>query len=391
MKKPLFVLTIVLCILFPIRVQAEETISDQSLELTAESAFLIEATTGKVIYEKNADVKKAPASVTKIMTLLLIFEDLNNGKISLQDQVTVTSHAASMGGSQVFLEEGESQSVDTLIKCIAVSSGNDAAVAMAEHLSGSEEAFVERMNQKAEKLEMKNTHFVNCCGLDAEGHMTTAKDIAIMSRELTMKYPDIFRYSSIWMDEFIHKTAKGESVFGLSNTNKLLKTYHGCNGLKTGSTSKAKFCISATATRKDISLIAVVMGCPDSKSRSKDVSQMFDYGFANVTLYEDANPLGDWKKVDITGGEKESVKIRSIDSFTYTLLKNEAEKEISKKVRILEKIKAPVNKDEIIGEIDYRIDGNVIGTVPIYAAEDVKEKTYLFSLKTIWDYLRLDT
>ncbi len=391
MKIRYYFLILFLCFIIPVSVTAQENETNHPFELTAESAVLMEATTGKVIYENKADEKKPPASVTKIMTLLLIFEDLSSGKITLQDQVTVTARAASMGGSQVFLEEGEVQSVDTLIKCIAVSSGNDAAVAMAEHLAGSEKAFVERMNQKADELQMANTHFVNCCGLDVEGHVTTARDIAIMSRELTTKYPDVFQYSSIWMDEFVHKTAKGESVFGLSNTNKLIKTYPGCNGLKTGSTSKAKFCLSATANRDNISLLAVVMGCPDSKNRSRDVSAMFDYGFANVTIYEDTNPLGQWKKVDIVGGEKESIKIHSADHFSYTILKTEAEKEISKNVRILEEIKAPVKEKEIIGEIDYVMDGKVIGTVPIYSSETVEKKTYLFSLKTIWDYLRLDT
>ena len=391
MKKVSILLMIIFLLFFPVSVKAEENDQVPQLNLSAESAILLEASTGKVICEKEADSQKPPASVTKIMTLLLIFEDLDQNKIKLEDSVTVTSHAASMGGSQVFLEEGEVQTVDTLIKCIAVSSGNDAAVAMAEHLSGSEEAFVNRMNEKAKELGMVNTHFVNCCGLDVDGHITTARDIAMMSRELTTKYPDIFHYSSIWMDEFVHKTAKGESVFGLSNTNKLIKYYPGCNGLKTGSTSKAKFCLSATATRNNISLIAVVMGCPDSKSRSADVSTMFDYGFANVEVYEDTDPLGEWKKADISGGEKNSVGIHSAEKFAYTLLKTEEDKEIRKNVRILEEIKAPVKKNEIIGEIDYLIGEEVIGTIPIYASEEVKEKTYLFSIKTIWDQLRLDT
>ena len=391
MKKVSILLMIIFLLFFPVSVKAEENDQVPQLNLSAESAILLEASTGKVICEKEADSQKPPASVTKIMTLLLIFEDLDQNKIKLEDSVTVTSHAASMGGSQVFLEEGEVQTVDTLIKCIAVSSGNDAAVAMAEHLSGSEEAFVNRMNEKAKELGMVNTHFVNCCGLDVDGHITTARDIAMMSRELTTKYPDIFHYSSIWMDEFVHKTAKGESVFGLSNTNKLIKYYPGCNGLKTGSTSKAKFCLSATATRNNISLIAVVMGCPDSKSRSADVSTMFDYGFANVEVYEDTDPLGEWKKADISGGEKNSVGIHSAEKFAYTLLKTEEDKEIRKNVRILEEINAPVKKNEIIGEIDYLIGEEVIGTIPIYASEEVKEKTYLFSIKTIWDQLRLDT
>ena len=312
-------------------------------------------------------------------------------RTSLSDEVVTSAHAKSMGGSQVFLEEGEIQTVETLIKCIAVSSANDGCVAMAEYISGSEEAFVDRMNEKAKALGMKNTHFVNCCGLDAQGHLSTARDIGIMSRELTEKYPDIFQYSSIWMDEFVHKTSKGESSFGLSNTNKLIKTYQGCNGLKTGSTSKAKFCLSATATRKDISLIAVVMGCPDSKQRSEDVRKMLDYGFANVIVYEDEDPLESWNVVEISGGERESVSIHSGEKFHYTLLKNEEGKQITKNVKILQEIYAPIKKDEVIGEIDYLLDGEVIGTIPIYSSEEVKEKTYIFSLKSLWNQVRLDT
>lgn len=377
--------------MFPFAVEAEENTNGKELDLTAESAILMEATTGKVIFEKDADTAKPPASVTKIMTLLLIFEDLNSGKLTLEDNVTVSAHAASMGGSQVYLEEGEVQTVDTLIKCIAVSSANDGCVAMAEHISGSETAFVNRMNEKAEELGMTQTNFVNCCGLDVEGHVTSARDIAIMSRELTLKYPDIFNYTTIWMDEFTHKTAKSESTFGLSSTNKMLKSYNGCNGLKTGSTSQAKFCLSATATRNDISLIAVVMACPDSKNRIADVTAMLDYGFANVTVFEDDNPLDDLKMADISGGEKSTVSIQKAESFTYTMLKDESGTEITKNIRILDNLQAPVKENEIIGEVDYQLNGEVIGSVPIHAGEDVKEKTYLFSLKTLWRQLILDT
>ena len=365
--------------------------SKNALEISAPSALLMDYTTGEIIFEKNPHEKKPMASVTKIMTMLLGMEEIKAGNLSYDDMITGSAHAKSYGGSTIFLDEGEQMTVRDIFKGIAVASGNDAAVALGEHISGTESVFVDRMNKKAEELGMTNTHFVNCCGLDVDGHITTARDIAMMSRELTTKYPDIFHYSSIWMDEFVHKTAKGESVFGLSNTNKLIKYYPGCNGLKTGSTSKAKFCLSATATRNNISLIAVVMGCPDSKSRSADVSTMFDYGFANVEVYEDTDPLGEWKKADISGGEKNSVGIHSAEKFAYTLLKTEEDKEIRKNVRILEEIKAPVKKNEIIGEIDYLIGEEVIGTIPIYASEEVKEKTYLFSIKTIWDQLRLDT
>lgn len=362
----------------------EEKENTIALSLTAESALLMEATTGKIIYENNADVEKPPASVTKIMTMLLIFEDLANGKIVLTDEVTVSPYAASMGGSQVFLEAGEVQTVDTLLKCIAVSSANDGCVAMAEYISGSEEAFVSRMNEKAKELGMEHTHFVNCCGLDAEGHETTARDIALMSRELTGKYPAIFDYTTIWMDEFTHKTNKGESVFGLSSTNKLLKQYPGCNGLKTGSTSKAKFCISATATRNKVSLIAVVMACPDSKSRIRDISTLFDYGFANVAVYEDENPLDDLLEVDVAGGKRTKVRLKNPGTFSTALLKDDMTKEITKKVRLLDPIQAPVGENEILGEIEYQMDGDVIGTLPIQAMEKIEKMTYLYAVQKVF-------
>ncbi len=391
MKKICVVLIVYLCILLMLPVQAKENEAEKNMNLSAESAVLMESSTGKIIFEKEKEIAKPPASVTKIMTLLLIFEDLKSEKIKLNDQVSVSSYAASMGGSQVFLEEGEIQTVETLIKCISVSSANDACVAMAECLEGSESAFVERMNKKAKELGMKNTHFVNCCGLDVDGHLTTALDIAIMSRELTTKHPEIFQYSTIWMDEFTHKTAKGESVFGLSNTNKLIRNYEGCNGLKTGSTGKAKFCLSATAARNNISLIAVVMGCPDSKSRNADVTKMFDYGFANLFLYEDEDPMGEWKVADVKGGEKNFVSIHAGEKFSYVMLKKEGEKEISKKVKVVGQIQAPVKEKEVLGEIEYLLDGEVIGSIPIYASECVKEKSYLFSLKHLWKQVKLDT
>ena len=363
--------------------ETKEETASVGLSLTAESALLMEASSGKVIYENNADVEKPPASVTKVMTMLLIFEDLAAGRISLTDGVTVSPYAASMGGSQVFLEAGEVQTVDTLLKCIAVSSANDGCVAMAEHLSGSEEAFVNRMNEKAKELGMEHTHFVNCCGLDAEGHVTTARDIALMSRELTIKYPDVFQYTSIWMDEFTHKTNKGESVFGLSSTNKLLKQYPGCNGLKTGSTSKAKFCITATATKNKISLIAVVMACPDSKSRIRDVSAMFDYGFANVAMYEDEHPLDDLTELALTGGKKKTVQLANPGTFSIALLKEDMTKEITKKIRLTDPILAPVKEKEVIGEVEYQMDGTVIGTIPIKTLEKVDRMSYGFALRQI--------
>lgn len=241
-----------------------------TVTVTAPSVLLMEASSGKVLFEKDADTKRPPASVTKVMTILLIYDALSEGKIHKEDVVTVSEYAASMGGSQVFLEAGEEQTVDTLLKCIIVSSANDACVAMAELIAGTEEAFVQQMNERAKGLGMKNTVFKNCNGLDADGHVTTARDIALMSRELITKYPDVYEYTKIWMDTIIHKTKKGESEFGLSNTNKLIRQYSYATGLKTGSTGEAKFCLSATAQKDGIDLIAVIMAAPDVKARFSD-------------------------------------------------------------------------------------------------------------------------
>ena len=233
-----FLLTIcmILGTIFPVLAEAENT----SLEISAASGILMEVETGKILYEKDSNTRRSPASVTKVMTLLLIFEQLESGKLSLDDIVTTSAHAKSMGGSQVFLEEGEQQNVETMIKCIVIASGNDASVAMAEHIAGSEQSFVDRMNQRALELGMKNTHFVDCCGLtDSDAHYTTAYDIALMSRELIRNHPQIFEYSSIWMENITHVTAQGTKEFGLTNTNRLIRTSPGCKGLKTGSTSKA--------------------------------------------------------------------------------------------------------------------------------------------------------
>ena len=238
----------------------------EGIDVSAPSAILMEASTGQVIYEKDADSVRPPASVTKVMTLLLIFDALAEGKIKLEDEVTTSEYAASMGGSQVFLEPGEVQTVDTMIKCISVASANDACVAMSEFICGSESEFVEKMNERAKGLGMENTHFVNCNGLDTDGHVTTARDIALMSRELITTYPQIRDYCMIWMENITHTTKKGTSEFGLTNTNKLIRQYEYATGLKTGSTSKAKFCLSATAEKDGMELIAVVMAANDSKA-----------------------------------------------------------------------------------------------------------------------------
>ena len=238
------------------------------IEINADGAILMEAETGRVLYEKDADKIASPASITKIMTLILIFDEIKNGNLGYEDMVTTSEHAKSMGGSQVFLETGEQQSVETLIKCIIISSGNDACVTMAEHIAGSEEEFVKRMNERAKNLGMTNTVFLDCCGLnDTMEHHTTARDVALMSRELISKYPEIFNYSTIWMENITHNVNGESKEFTLANTNKLLKQYEYATGLKTGSTSLAKYCLSATAKKDGIQLIAVILGAKDYKAR----------------------------------------------------------------------------------------------------------------------------
>ena len=288
-------------------------------EISAPSAVLTEASTGQIIYEKNGEEQRSRASITKIMTLILIFDAIDSGKISLSDQVVTSAYAKSMGGSQVFLEEGEMQTVETLIKCIVIASGNDASVAMAEYIAGSEEEFVRQMNERAKGLGMNDTNFEDCCGLtDSPTHVTTAKDIAIMSRELITKYPQIHNYSTIWMENITHVTKQGTREFGLSNTNRLLKmaTNFRVTGLKTGSTSKAKFCVSATGRKDDIDLIAVIMAADDSKARVRDAITLLNYGFGKCQKYTEKEQ----KKispVEVRGGTEKEVKVRQEGTFTY--------------------------------------------------------------------------
>ena len=334
-------------------------------EITAPSAILLEASTGQVIYEKNATERRSPASITKIMTLLLIFEALSEGKVSLEDEVVTSAHAKSMGGSQVFLEEGETQTLETMIKCIVIASGNDASVAVAEHLAGSEADFVEKMNAKAAELGMVDTHFEDCCGLtDSDGHYTTAKDVAIMSRELTVKYPEVFTYTRIWMEDITHVTRRGSSTFTLSSTNKLLKWYQWTTGLKTGSTAKAKFCISATASKDGMDLIAVIMGAPDPKERFHDAEKLLNYGFSVSNLYVDENkePL---PQMRVEGGVEESVSLHYAEEFRYLDVTGRDLSAVEKELKLPESVKAPVTEGETAGQAVYRIGGEEIGRVAV--------------------------
>ena len=333
--------------ILPFSIYAEEdtvNTNDLSLDLGLQSkaAVLMEASTGTVIYENNPDQVLSPASITKIMTLVLIFDALESGQISLDEQVTTSAHAKSMGGSQVFLEEGEVQTVDTLIKCIIIASGNDASVAMAEYIAGSEAEFVQKMNERAKGLGMENTNFEDCCGLtDSDGHYTTARDVAIMSRELITKYPAIFNYSTIWMENITHVTAKGSSEFGLANTNKLLKQYQWTTGLKTGSTSKAKYCVSATARKNDIDLIAVIMAAPDYKIRFAEARTLLEYGFSHCSVYKDLNE-DKLERVKVSLGVSEEAEVEYKGEFSYLSTTGENVNEITKKFSLKEEAEAPV-------------------------------------------------
>lgn len=360
-------------------VSAEETASAVSVE--APEYVLMEPETGTVILEKDKDVPRSPASVTKVMTLLLIFEEIEKGNLKLDDTVITSAHAKSMGGSQVFLEEGETQTVETMIKCIVIASGNDASVAMAEHIAGNEPEFVNAMNKKAQALGMKNTHFVDCCGLtDSDDHYTTAYDIALMSRELIRKYPEILNYSSVWMDTITHNTRQGSKEFGLSNTNRLIRTYEGCVGLKTGSTSKAKFCVSAVAKRKGITLIAVVMAAPDSRTRVKDASMLFDYGFAKCSLYTDENP-GKLLDLKVIKGIKEKTTLTFGKTFRCLSTDGTTFDKIKKKLILPNEVKAPVKKGQKAGELVYYQENRELGRIPVIYAENVKKAGYLDRLK----------
>lgn len=352
-------------------------IADESeVDITATSAVLMEGSTGRVIYSKNPTQELRPASITKIMTLLLIFEALKSGQISLTDAVPVSEHAASMGGSQVYLEPYESQDVNTMIKCISIASANDASVAMAEFISGSEEAFVQKMNARAKELGMMNTNFVNCYGLDTDNHYTTAMDVALMSKELIVNHPEISNYSTVWMDTFVHTTKKGQSEFGLTNTNKLIKSYQGITGLKTGSTGLAKYCLSATARRDNMDLIAVIMAAPDTKVRFAEAAKLLNYGYANCSIYKDAGEGVVLPIVPITKGVADDVQSKVDGSFSYLCLKGMNPADITKEVTILPECIAPVKENDVLGQITYFYDGKEIGTLPIVASTAVGKAGY---------------
>lgn len=359
----------VLSLGFSLSAFAAET---DALQLKSKSAVLMDAGTGTILYEKNSHEAMPPASVTKVMTLLLIYEAEAAGQFEWEEAVQVSEHAASMGGSQVFLESSETQTAAELTKCIAIASANDAAVAMAEFVAGSEEAFVERMNRKAEELGMQETHFVNACGLDVDGHETSAYDIALMSRELMTKFPEVQKYTTTWQDTIIHKTRKGESEFGLTNTNKLIKWYEGATGLKTGSTGKALYCLSGTAERNGLHLIGVVMAAPDFKLRFQETMKLLDYGFANYSA-EKGLPAGkEMGRIPVTKGMEDSVSAVVQEEISI-LLKKDIGGEWETKTELLPAMDAPVAAGEKVGELIYLLHGKEVGRTDLITAEAVEK------------------
>lgn len=363
---------------------AEETTG--GILLTCPSAILMEASTKSVIYEKAPDERRSPASITKIMTAILIFDAIEAGKISLEDEVVTSAYAKSMGGSQVYLEEGEKQTVDTLIKCIMVSSGNDASVAMAEYIAGSESGFVQMMNERAASLGMENTHFEDCCGLtDSDNHYTTARDIALMAQELITRYPQIKSYTTIWMENITHVTMQGSKEFGLANTNKLLKQYPYTTGLKTGSTNKAKYCVCATANKDGVELIAVIMGCPNYKDRFTEAQSLLQFGYTTCKLYQDENPP-ELMPILVQGGIDKQVSAVYKEKFSWLFVSGEDFSNMEKMLTTNE-LTAPIEKGEQIGTVTYRLNGKELGSIGIYAGESVREAKffdYLLNIVLQW-------
>lgn len=363
MKK---VICFFICVCFMMQSVVVFAEGNTDLGLNAKSAILMEESTGNILYESNPDERLPIASVTKVMTMLLIMEAVDSGKISLDDMVTVSENAMSYGGSTMFLETGEQLTVNDMLKGIAVASANDGCVAMAEHLAGSESAFVDMMNEKAKELGMENTHFMNTNGLDEDDHYSSARDVAIMSREL-MKHETIFNYTSIWMD-----TLRG-GKFQLANTNKLIRFYDGANGLKTGSTSKALCCLSAAAKRNDMQLIAVVLGAPTSAERFASAKSLLDYGFVNYAVNTQITAGDEVQKIAVEKGVDKEVDVVAGDSCS-TLVKKGQEDNITKEIKIDETITAPIEAGQKIGTMTISRDGEVIADIDLNASSTVEKK-----------------
>ena len=359
--------------------------AEAPITLTSPSAILCEASTGQVIFEKNADERRPVASVNKVMTILLTLEAVDEGRVSLEDQVTVSPRAASMGGSQAFLDAGERYKLSELLKTVIVASANDSAVALAEHLAGTEESFVRLMNTRAEELGLTNTHYANCTGLPAQEHYTTARDVAKLSAQLDL-HPIYYRYSTIWMDEIKHR---GGRVTSLTNTNRLIRFYPGCDGYKTGSTNEARYCVSATAKKEGMRLIAVVLGTPAGQTRFDEARAMLEYGFANVQL---VTPIAQGQALDMTvpvrlGGRDE---VSVLSGGTCSLLERRGEKNaLSLEAALVEKVNAPVYAGDVLGEIRVKRGDEVVAVVPAVAGEDVQLPGMVDALSRIRDHFML--
>lgn len=359
--------------------------AEAPITLTSPSAILCEASTGQVIFEKNADERRPVASVNKVMTILLTLEAVDEGRVSLEDQVTVSPRAASMGGSQAFLDAGERYKLSELLKTVIVASANDSAVALAEHLAGTEESFVRLMNTRAEELGLTNTHYANCTGLPAQEHYTTARDVAKLSAQLDL-HPIYYRYSTIWMDEIKHR---GGRVTSLTNTNRLIRFYPGCDGYKTGSTNEARYCVSATAKKEGMRLIAVVLGTPAGQTRFDEARAMLEYGFANVQL---VTPIAQGQALDMTvpvrlGGRDE---VSVLSGGTCSLLERRGEKNaLSLEAALVEKVNAPVYAGDVLGEIRVKRGDEVVAVVPAVAGKDVQLPGMVDALIRIRDHFML--
>lgn len=362
-------LVLVFCVFvsYPQGISAVEGSGSVEMKFDCTSAILMDADTGTVLFEQNPDAPLPPASVTKIMTLLLVMEEIEKGNLKYTDMVVTSANAAAMGGSQVYLEEGESMTAEDMIKSVVVSSANDAAVALAEHIAGSESAFVMRMNERARELGMENTNFENTNGLDdaATNHVTSARDIAIMSREL-LKHTDILKYSSIWMDTIRN------GQFGLTNTNRLIRFYNGATGLKTGSTSKAKFCVSATAMRDGMHLICVIMAAPSSDTRNAIATQLLNWGFANYGIYK--NEGSATEPIDVVGGVLDKCNIKC-EGFSAVLKKGDNAK-VEMRYVLPKNVSAPIKAGDEIGFIEYTCNGQIIGKSRIISSQDVEKISF---------------
>lgn len=360
------------CDISDIAIPIDNTVTDAAigtkLDIKAKSAILMEVNTGKILYEQNMDEKLPPASITKIMSLLLVMEAIDGGKMSVEDVVTASEHACSMGGSQIWLEPGETMTVDDLLKAAVIASANDATVALGEQIAGSEEGFVAMMNARAKELGMINTNFINATGLDAEGHLSSAHDVAIMSAEL-IKHDLIKNYSTVWMDSL----RDGESE--LVNTNKLVRFYEGTTGLKTGTTSGAGYCLSATAERNGLELVAVIMSGDTSNDRFNGAKKLLDFGFANYE-YTTIAPQLDTSELNIKKGVQKTVKITAPNSFGALLKKSEAAA-VKQEVNLNQNLTAPIKKGDAVGTVEYYLNDEVIGTVDIIAGETVNKMSFL--------------